>query len=176
MNSEFTRKLELLAANKKSIDKAFKFEMGISQVVASLLLASNGKEADIEKMKEARAILKKKAGVFSAFRDATELVILARMALETDPEQYIDDVKEVFDIFMKGRVFEDTYMVLASMIVVDRGRKNDAEAIKDKTNEILKRMSKKHPILTSSEDLALAALLATTDRDIDSIIDDMEEC
>jgi len=176
MNTEFTRKLELLAANKKSIDKAFKFEMGISQVVASLLLASNGKEADIEKMKEARAILKKKAGVFSAFRDATELVILARMALENDPEKYIDDVKEVFDIFMKGKVFEDTYMVLASMIVVDRGRKADAEEIKDKTNEILKRMSKKHPILTSSEDLALAALLATTDRDIDSIIDDMEEC
>ena len=60
MNAEFSRKLELLAANKKSIDKAFKFEMGISQVVAGLLLASNGKEADIEKMKDARAILKKK--------------------------------------------------------------------------------------------------------------------
>ena len=109
MNSEFSRKLELLAANKKSIDKAFKFEMGISQVVASLLLASNGKEADIEKMKEARAILKKKAGVFSAFRDATELVILARMALENDPEQYIDDVKDVFDIFMQGR-FSKTHI------------------------------------------------------------------
>lgn len=176
MNPEFTNKLELLAANKKAIDKGFYFEMGISQVVASLLFASSGKAADIGKMKEARAILKKKAGVFSAFRDATEIVILARMAMASDPEQYIDDVIEVFNVLMKGKIFEDTYMVLTAMIIVDRGRKADAEAIKDRTDEILKIMSKKHPILTSSEDLALAALLAMTDRDIDSIINDMEEC
>ena len=176
MNSEFTKKLELLAANKKAIDKGFYFEMGISQVVAGLLFASAGKEADIERMKEARAILKKKAGVFSAFRDATELVILARMATAPDMERYIDDLIDVFNVLMKGKVFEDSYMVLTAMIIVDRGRKADAESIKNATNEIMRRMSKRHPILTSSEDLALAALLAMSGRDIDAVMNDMEEC
>ena len=176
MNSEFTKKLELLAANKKAIDKGFYFEMGISQVVAGLLFASAGKEADIERMKEARAILKKKAGVFSAFRDATELVILARMATAPDMERYIDDLIDVFNVLMKGKVFEDSYMVLTAMIIVDRGRKADAESIKNATNELMRRMSKRHPILTSSEDLALAALLAMSGRDIDAVMNDMEEC
>lgn len=176
MNSEFTKKLELLAANKKAIDKGFYFEMGISQVVAGLLFASAGKEADIERMKEARAILKKKAGVFSAFRDATELVVLARMATAPDMERYIDDLIDVFNVLMKGKVFEDSYMVLTAMIIVDRGRKADAESIKNATNEIMRRMSKRHPILTSSEDLALAALLAMSGRDIDAVMNDMEEC
>ena len=133
MNSELMRKLELLASNKKAIDKGFYFEMGMSQVVAGLLFAGAGKEADIEKMKEARKILKKKAGVFSAFRDATELVLLARMAMAPDMEQYIDDLIEVFNVLMKGKVFEDSYMVLTAMIIVDRGRKADAEEIKTTT-------------------------------------------
>ena len=176
MNQEFTNKLELLAANKQAIDKGFYFEMGMSQVVAGLLFASAGKQADIERMKEARNILKKKAGVFSAFRDATEIVILARMALAPDMEKYIDDLIDVFNVLMKGKVFEDSYMVLTAMIIVDRGRKADAESIKVTTNEIMRRMSKLHPILTSSEDLALAALLAMSGRDIDAVIKDMEEC
>ena len=175
MNSELMRKLELLASNKKAIDKGFYFEMGMSQVVAGLLFASDGKEADIERMKEARNILKKKAGVFSAFRDATELVILARMAMAPDMEKYIDDLIGVFNVLMKGKVFEDSYMVLTAMIIVDRGRKEDAETIKATTDEIMRRMSKLHPILTSSEDLALAALLAMSGRDIDSVMNDMEE-
>jgi hypothetical protein len=175
MNSEFTKKLELLAANKKAIDKEFYFELGMSQVVAGLLFASAGKEADIERMKEARNILKKKAGVFSALRDATETVILARMAMEPDMEQYINDLIGVLELLTKGKVFEDSYMVLTAMIIVDRGRKADAEKIKATTDEIMRRMSKLHPILTSAEDLALAALLAMSGRDIDSVIDDMEE-
>ena len=76
---------------------------------------------------------------------------------------------------MKGKVFEDSYLVLTAMIIVDRDRKADAENIKDTTNEIMRRMSKLHPILTSSEDLALAALLAMSGRDIDSVMNDMEE-
>ena len=175
MNSEFTKKLELLAANKKAIDKEFYFELGMSQVVAGLLFASAGKEADIVRMKEARNILKKKAGVFSALRDATETVILARMAMEPDMEQYINDLIGVLELLTKGKVFEDSYMVLTAMIIVDRGRKADAEKIKATTDEIMHRMSKLHPILTSAEDLALAALLAMSGRDIDSVIDDMEE-
>ena len=146
MNTEFTHKLELLASNKNAIDKSFYFEMGMSQVVAGLLFAGAGKEADIEKMKEARKILKKKAGVFSAFRDATELVLLARMAMAPDMEQYIDDLIDVFNV------------------------------LKTTTDEIMQRMSKLHPILTSSEDLALAALLAMSGRSVDAVIDDMEEC
>ncbi len=176
MNSQLLRKLELLAAGKLAIDREFVFENGLAQVVASLLFVGSDKEVDTEKMKEARKILKKKAGVFSALRSSTELVILARMAMEGDPEKYLSDLIEVFNEFRKGRIFEDQYMVLSSMLIIDRGQKDNAGAIMDKTDEIMRRMNKEHPLLTSSEDLALSSLLAMTDRDVDSIIADMEEC
>ena len=176
MNPELTRKLELLASNKSAIDKAFFLEMGISQVVGALLFAGAGKEVDIEKIKESKRILSKRKGIFSAFRDVAELVVTSRMALESDPEGYLSDLIEVYDILTRGKVLEDSYLVLAAMIIVDRKRKADTEEIKQKMNELLKRMSKLHPLLTSSEDTALVSLLAMTDRDIDTIINDMEEC
>ncbi len=176
MNPELKSKLELLALNKNTIDKAFFLEMGITQVVGALLFASAGLEVDIDRLKEARKILSRRKGVFSAFRAVAELVVTSRMALSEDPEGYLNDLIEVYDIMMKGRVLEDSYLLLSAMIIVDRGRKADADEIREKTNELMRRMSKLHPILTSNEDIALVSLLAMTGRDNDSIINDMEEC
>ena len=176
MNQEFTSKLELLANNKKTVDKAFSMEMGMSTAVAALLYAIAGQEADIVRMQESRKILKMKKGIFSAFRDASELCVLARMAMTVDPERYLDDLTEVYNVFSQGSFFDNSYMVLTAMIICDSDRKADAKQLKAKTDEIMRRMSQKHPFLTDSEDLALAALLAMTGRDVGDIIDDMEEC
>ena len=176
MNPEFTKKLDLLASNRKALNGAFVMEMGMSMVVGSLILAGAGKEADIVKMKEARKILKKKAPVFSAFRDSIELVVVSRMTLADDPERYFVDLVEVYNMLKKGRIMEDSYYILSAMIICDRNRKDQAEDICARTDEIMRRMSKEHPLLTSSEDLAMAVLLAMTDRDVDRIIADMEEC
>ena len=92
--------------------------MGMSMVVGSLILAGAGKEADIVKMKEARKILKKKAPVFSAFRDSIELVVVSRMTLADDPEKYFDDLVEVYNMLKKGRIMEDSYYILSAMIIV----------------------------------------------------------
>ena len=176
MNQEFTRKLEVFAESKKAIEKDFALEYGMSQAVAALLYAIAGQEADTVRMKESRKILQMKRSFFSAFRDSSELIVLARMAMTVDPERYLDDLIEVFNVFSQGSFFESGYMVLTAMIICDSDRKSDAQQIKVKTDEIMRRMSQKHPLLTDSEDLALAALLAMTERDVNDIIDDMEEC
>ena len=176
MDQDLARKLELLASNKQTIDHEYMFEMGISQAVAALLFAIADQPADIERMRECRAILSKKVGVLSPFRNSTELVVLARMAMAQDPERYIDDTIEIYKVFSKGSFFSDSYMVLTAMIVCDSNQTENAAAIKETTDEIMRRMAKEHPLLTSDEDLALAALLAMTGRDIDAIINDMEEC
>lgn len=176
MDQDLARKLELLASNKQTIDHEYMFEMGLSQAVAALLLAIADQPVDIERMRECRNILSGKVSALSSFRDSTELLVLARMAMAQDPERYIDDTLEIYKVFSKGVFFSDSYMVLTSMIICDSNQKENAAAIKARTDEIMRRMAKEHPLLTSNEDLALAALLAMTGRDIDAIINDMEEC
>ena len=148
MDQDLARKLELLASNKQTIDHEYMFEMGLSQAVAALLFAIADQPADIERMRECRKILSKKVSALSAFRDSTELVVLARMAMAQDPEKYIDDTLEIYKIFSKGEFFSDSYMVLTSMIVCDSNQKDNAAAIKARTDEIMRRMAKEHPLLT----------------------------
>ena len=173
MDQDLARKLELLASNKQTIDHEYMFEMGLSQAVAALLFAIADQPADIERMRECRKILSKKVSALSAFRDSTELVVLARMSMAQDPEKYIDDTLEIYKVFSKGAFFSDSYMVLTSMIVCDSNQKDNAAAIKARTDEIMRRMAKEHPLLTSNEDLALAALLAMTGRIPDALSDDL---
>ena len=46
----------------------------------------------------------------------------------------------------------------------------------DRYRDIYKKMDKKHPILTSSDDSIFAVMLALTEKPVDQIIDEMEEC
>lgn len=176
MDIYYSQKLELLASNTAAICKAFKLELGASQVAAALIFTNAGRKADPDRMKACHDILKKKAGIFSPFRDSSELVVLARMAMEIYPEQYIDDLISIYKDFGKKTFYQDSYVLLTSMVLQDRGQKDNVEAVKEKTIAIMKAMRDVHPILTGSEDLALASLLALSGHSVERIINDMEEC
>lgn len=61
------------------------------------------------------------------------------------------------------------------MVIVDAGKTNDADAIIEKTYEIMKGMQKDHPFLTSDEDTCFAVLLAMTDKSTEAILTELEE-
>ena len=176
MDQRLKEKIGLFAANRMVISKEFALDMEISHMASALLFALQDKEADTERLKEVKKILKSKTSVLSAFRESSEPMVVAGMALSSNPEQYLDDLIWIFNIVKKKHALEENYALLSSMIILDSGRKAGTETIKEKTDAIMKAMSKEHPILTSSEDLPFATLLAMTDRSVDAIISDMEEC
>ncbi|MBQ4311525.1 MAG: DUF4003 family protein, partial [Oscillospiraceae bacterium] len=71
---------------------------------------------------------------------------------------------------------DNSYMVLAAMLLCDLGRQSDADAVIEKHNEIIQRMKKTHPVLTDSSDISYVILLALSDRTADSITEDIETC
>ncbi len=176
MNANVREKIELFAENRRKVHKAFNWDWDMMSVVSGLIFADAGAEADTDKMKECEKILKKKTGVFSAFRNTDSLLMLSRMALSDDPEKYLDTIVELYNKIRKGKVFDDGYMILAAVLLYDQNRVEDADDIIEKYKEIMKRMSKEHPILTGGEDTPLAMILAMTDKDVDLIIEEMEEC
>ena len=120
--------------------------------------------------------LTKHTGFFSEYRNAVKLALLSEMALSETPEQYIEDVKAVYKKLHKGKFRDNSYMVLAAMLIRDLGKQDSADEIVEKHNEIIKQMNKLHPILTDSEDISYVILLALSDRTVDTIISDMNEC
>ena len=176
MTEGLQERCEFLSRNCTAISKKFVFENDLMSIVAGLLFTEAEKEVDVEQLKACRKILKNNTNVFSTFRKDVELVLLSKMALSEDPEKYIDDVRDVLKIINGGKHSESVQMILSSLLICDQGKKEQAEEIVGRYRELLGRMNKEHPFLTSTEDISFAMNLALTGRDIDAILADMEEC
>ena len=176
MDQELTRKIELLTSNRKLLGDSIMMSHDLDYVISSMILTALDKEADVEIIKEARQILAGKVSMLSSFRETMEMTVATKMSVAGDPETYIDDVLEVFRKLLGKRVIEPYSMVLAAMAIVDMGRKNETDAIISKMHELMNAMTHKHPFLTDDNDIIFAVLLAMTDKDVDTIIKEMEEC
>ena len=176
MRNDVKEKCDLFISNGREMKNAFKWDSGLINIAASTALTSADKKVDVERLKECKDIIKKYAGVFSGFRSMAEPVVLCKMSLEDDPEKYISELKSVYDKISKTAFSDSGYMVQAAISVCDAKKAGEKDEIADKLKQLYKKMSKKHPILTSSEDIVFATLLAMTDKSVDTIIEEMEQC
>ena len=176
MREIIKNKVDLLVTNKAKIEKEFKWGYALMNIAAALVFTGAQKEVDIERLKECKKILKKNTGTFSSFQGNSEAVTVSKMALADDPEQYIKDVKAIYEIINKKHTFDNPYLIQGAICIYEAGRMNEAEAIYEKFTKLYKKMDKKHPILTSSEDIVYVILLAMTDKDVDTIFNEIEEC
>ena len=168
---------ELLAENRDVIRRNFKWDYDMMSVAASVVHTGAGKEADIDRLMECRKLLKKREGVFSTFRGSMELLVISKMAISEDPEGYLTELISVYDMLCKGKVFGGSeYIAMTALAICDEHRRVGMENIVEKTKQLMKKMGSKHPFLTSEEDMAFAALLAMTDKNVDQILEEMEYC
>lgn len=176
MTETLRNKCDLFERNRAAISKKFVLQKNEMSIAAALMFTSADREADIEKLEECRRILNRHTGFFSEYREAVKLVLLSEMSLSDDAERYIVDVKAVYKELHKGHFKDNSYMVLAAMLICEYGRQGDADRIIEKHNEIMKQMEKLHPILTDSADISYVILLAMSDRPVDLILSDINEC
>ena len=168
-------KCDLMVRNRKVLDKNFVWDFDIMTTVASLILAGENFEADAEKLKKSKKILKNKVSCFSSIRGIGETITVCKMAMSDDPEKYIKELKTAYEKIMKGRFFNGEFMVIAAANLCDGNKSAETDRLVEKFNEIEKRMRQEHPILTGAEDWSLAMLLAMTDKSVDAIINEMED-
>lgn len=176
MTENLRKQCELFERNRSAISGKFVFEKSLMSIAAGLIFTAAGREADIDRMKECQSILNQHTGFFSEYRDTVRLALLSEMALSDNPEQYIEDVKTVYKKLHRGHFENNSYMVLAAVLLCDSGRQNDTDEVIEKHNEIMQRMEKLYPFLTDSSDISYVILLALSDRTADAVIEDMTTC
>ena len=175
MKETIKRRSELLVQNRDLMHKDFLLENGLITIVAGAAFMEKDKVADPELVKESRALLRQKKSLLSDIRGNNELLVSTKMAISGSPEQYLDNLSEVYDKLQKGKFFGSSYRALAAVSICDAGKANDADSIISKTNEILDGMKASHPFLTSDEDTGFAVLLAMTDKSVEEILSELED-
>ena len=175
MNEALNEKCELLLKNYSAIQKKYFISDKLLSLVASLIFTSADKKADIDRLTECKKILEKNTGLLSNLRANPKLVLLSKMAISDDPEQYLSNVSDVYKKIHKGKQLETSYMALAAMLICDLGRQDEAEVLVSKAEQIKSRLNKEHPVLTDSEDTSFIMFLALTEKSADRIVSDIDE-
>ena len=175
MNELVREKCELFVKNREVIHKKFAFEDNLLCLAGSLIFTLEGKEADAERLAECKKIFSKQTGLFSKLRSMAELAVISKMTLSEDPEKFMGDLKTIYDKVRKTKFKEDPYMVLACLLICDLGVQEESDEIINRALEIMERMNKAHPFLTSSEDTVSVMLLALSYKDVDTIMNELEE-
>ena len=176
MNQELQRRCELFVDNKNVLDKKFVWDSAMIMPVCAMLHADLDKKVDVERLTECKTLLKKKVDVFSNFRSYAELVLISKMSFSDNPEGYLEQVIQTYNMIKKCKMSSSVYTVLAAMVVVDNVDDVQRESVIEKAAVIYAQMKKDHPFLTSTEDVSFAILMAMSDMPEEKMMSEMENC
>lgn len=173
MDTILKAKCDLLAENKLMLNKSFGWDSDYMRFAAAGMLTCSGVTPDEEKLKYLEKLLKEQTGIFSDLRGFVKLPLVCKMLASNNPEYYLDKVQDIYKELSSGIFGKSEYKVVAAIIIADSNL--NVANIMDRTVEIYKRMTKNHSFLTSNEDYPLCAALAVSGKNVDRLIEDMEE-
>ena len=81
MNSKIMNSCQLLADNRDIIKKRFYLEDNMMITAASMIFTEAGRQADADRMKACRNLLRERKGIFSNFRGVAEMVVISESAV-----------------------------------------------------------------------------------------------
>ena len=176
MKDVLKNKLDTFAENRSIISKGFVLQRDELSTAAALVFTNAGRRPDIERIRECRKMLQDRTGLLSGFQGMVELILISKMSLQANPENYIDDVLAVYKQLRSNKLVEYYEEIMASMTLVESGRFAEKDSVIAKYKDIISRMKKEHPFITDHSDFSFVMLLALNEKDVDTIIAEMEEC
>ena len=166
----------LLAANIDTIRSVFKMDYTHMKIMGAFICTVYGVVTEEEHLRECRKILKSRFGIFSNFRGHLELLIVVKMSLAEDPEEYLDGIISTYESLSSSFVMGNESRILTAIILYDNIRPEYLDALCDQTVNIYQIMKENHPFLTDQYDMPFAALMAIKGDVIDFQIEDIEAC
>ncbi|MBQ7829042.1 MAG: DUF4003 domain-containing protein [Clostridia bacterium] len=161
--------------NREVVKKAFSMENSYFYPVCAAIITENGEAADVERLKECRAILKSKTGMFSNFRGAAVSSIITMLSLDCDPEGRLDRAL-AFHKELREHFYSSEYLPVAAMMLSDAVDPEKYSEVSLRARKIYDLMKSEHPFLTSSEDSVFAVMLALSSLSDDEVIRQTEIC
>lgn len=164
---------ELLLNNRDTVKRVFKWDSGMMHLCCANVYTMRGLAVDETSLERAKQLLTDRVGVFSNFRSTARNVLISMLDASGDGEQLMNKSLELYEL-LKHEFFTSSYLPMVAMLLAEQAAPARWDEIVTRTREIYERMRREHPLLTSSEDCALCALLALSEQNDDDLIARME--
>lgn len=167
--------LEQYCSVLDTLRNEFKWEHDQMYPVCANLFVHEGKDADPDKIRDCKNLVKQSVGVFSSFRGNLTLPLACMLSVDPDPEKKWGKALDSYAL-LKEHFMGSQYLALAAVAMGEAGSTDDLARIAERGRTLYERMKKEHPFLTGSEDSVFAVLLAQSEKSNDDLIRDMEAC
>lgn len=169
-------KINLFLENNRALeDVKGSWGMYGFQIKSSALTCTmKNQRIDTDRINSALDIIKKNTSMFSNFRGINKLTTAITISFEDDMEGSLREIISIYEK-LKDNFFTNEYLVMAAQVIFNaRYRVNVNEAVKN-TRVAYDYMKKHHRFLTGQEDIANAAIIATTSNNLEETFDEIEE-
>lgn len=169
-------KINLFLENNKALeDVKGSWGMYGFQIKSSALTCTmRNQRVDTDRINLALDIIKKNTSMFSNFRGINKLTTAITISFEDDMESSLRDIISIYEK-LKDKFFTNEYLVMAAQVIFNaRYRVNIDDAIIN-TRLAYDYMKKHHRFLTGQEDIANAAIIATTSSNLEETFNEIEE-
>lgn len=160
--------------NERVLHSMARFEFDAVEKLGAMMFVNAGREANTERLKECKRILKQRAGIFSDFRGTLQFIVLVKMALADDPVAYIDEVMHIYKQLKGKRVFTSSMLAMAATTIYENCPAERRDEVVRKTGEAYARIREQHRFLTDDADLSMIALMIISGMDVDRAVSDAE--
>lgn len=176
MDVKRQEKCKLFVENRDIIKSVFKWDGDLIALAGSSLFTGLNVTVNKEKLVECSEILKKHFGSLSEFRGNAKIPLICQMSLMDDPEQYLLNVKEIYEIMNKNHLIGSDSKLISAITLANHTNGSNFLKYIELTNDIYNHMKADHKWLTSENDLAFAAMLAVSDFDVETLFIEIEKC
>lgn len=175
MRDEVRRRCESLIANRDAIQKVFSWGNGILWLAGAEIFTAKEKRVDIDALRRCKKLIDEKTGAFSNFRGSVKCAVTAMLEVSGNPEGTLENGLSVHKL-LKKQMWDSAFLPMAAMVIARLAPAGRYEELVVKTKQIYDKMKTEHPFLTSSEDSALCALMALSEKSTDELVTEAEQC
>lgn len=169
-------KINLFLENNRALEdvKGLWGMYGFKIKSSALTCTMKNQRVDTNRINLALNIIKKNTSKFSNFRGINKLTTAITISFEDDKEYSLSEIIAIYDK-LKEKFFTNEYLVMAAQVIFNaRYRVNVNDAVKN-TRVAYDYMKKHHRFLTGQEDIANAAIIATTSNNLEETFNEIEE-
>lgn len=179
MNAKTQELIDQIVNDKRELQMKMLWETDSSAMatLSAFLFAGAGRKADIARYVECKKYFKKHVGVFSEMRGISEVIVITKMCLSDDYEEYLAGVTEVYKKLRHiHKLTASPYMVLTAINIYEAGGLVKADENIEKLEAVYKEMKGDHFWLTGDEDRPFISVLVSRNINFDAIASEISAC
>ena len=176
MQDNVRKNVEIFARDLACAQKHCRWGGDKYAATMACILIGQDKELTQEDFKEAQALIKQNAGVFSSLRSGyAREIVCAAVAASDDMQYAVDEIKKIHTQ-IRGGFSDSAKLMIASTLIFLCSDPLRYETVVNKAIEIYRGMKGNHPLLVWGSNVSNYGLLAMSNKGTDVIYRDYEDC